>query len=82
MIMTKSPKGGQWQKNEESKAQQRPKATFDILMAKYKEGRTSIRDHENWIIRNANPDSLVFLSQASTSIARSSSDKQSRTLPH
>jgi hypothetical protein len=39
MIKPKSLKDGQWQKNKRSKSQQRPKATFDILMAKYKEGR-------------------------------------------
>jgi hypothetical protein len=44
------------------KPQRRPKATFDILMAKYKEGRPSIRGCENWTIRNAklnNPVSLI-----------------------
>jgi hypothetical protein len=40
MIKPKSPKDSQWQKNERSKPQQCPKATFDILMAKYKEGKT------------------------------------------
>jgi hypothetical protein len=47
MIKPKSLKGGQWQKNEGGKPQQRPKATFDILVAKYKEGRAGIRGHEN-----------------------------------
>jgi hypothetical protein len=47
MIKPKSPKDGQWQKNEVSMPQRRPKATFDILMAKYKEGRASIRGCEN-----------------------------------
>jgi hypothetical protein len=36
MIKPKSLKGGQWQKNEKSKLQQHLKATFDIIMAKYK----------------------------------------------
>jgi hypothetical protein len=27
-----------------------PKATFKILMAKYKEGRADIRGHKNWTI--------------------------------
>jgi hypothetical protein len=43
MIKPKSLKDGQWQKNEQSKPLQRPKATFDIFMAKYKEGRAGIR---------------------------------------
>jgi hypothetical protein len=47
MIKPNSPKGGQWQKNEGGKPQQRPKATFDILMAKYKEGRADLRGREN-----------------------------------
>jgi hypothetical protein len=34
MIKLKSPKDGQWQKNKRSKPRQRPKASFDILMAK------------------------------------------------
>jgi hypothetical protein len=75
MIKPKSPKDGQWQKNEGSKLQKYPKATFDILMAKYKEGRAGIRGRENWTIRNTKPDSLVSLSQVSTSSVRSLSDK-------
>jgi hypothetical protein len=47
MIKPKSLKGGKWQKNEGGKPQQCPKATFDILMVKYKEGRAGIRGHEN-----------------------------------
>jgi hypothetical protein len=34
MINLKSPKDGQWQKNDGGKPQHCPKATFDILMAK------------------------------------------------
>jgi hypothetical protein len=61
MIKPKSLKGGQWQKNEGGKPQQRPKATFDILMAMYKEGRAGIKGHRNWTIRNTKPDSPVSL---------------------
>jgi hypothetical protein len=45
MIMSKSPKDGQWQKNEGGggKPQHRSKVTFDILMAEYKEGRVDVR---------------------------------------
>jgi hypothetical protein len=43
MIKLKSLKDGQWQKNEGGKPQRRPKATFDILLAKYKEGRADVR---------------------------------------
>jgi hypothetical protein len=81
MIKPKSLNDGQWQKNEGSKPQRSPKATFDILVAKYKEGRAIIRGRENWTIWNTEPDSLVPLSQASTSVTRSSSDKRSRTPP-
>jgi hypothetical protein len=62
MIKLKSPKDDQWQKNEGSKPQQRPKATFDILMAKYKEGKVGIRGRENWTIWNTKLDSLISLS--------------------
>jgi hypothetical protein len=81
MIKPKSLKDVQWQKNEGSKPQQRSEATFDILIAKYKEGRADIRGHENWTIRNTKLDSLVSLSQASTSIAGSPSGKRSCTPP-
>jgi hypothetical protein len=50
MIKPKSPKDGQWKKNERSKSQSHPKATFDILMAKYKEGRADIKECENQTI--------------------------------
>jgi hypothetical protein len=39
MIKPKSPNDNQWKKNEGSKKQRHPKATFDILMAKYKDDR-------------------------------------------
>jgi hypothetical protein len=48
MIKLKSPKAGQWKKNERSKPETHPNATIDILMAKYKEDRVDIREHENW----------------------------------
>jgi hypothetical protein len=80
MIKPKSPKDSQWYKNERSKLQRHPKATFDILMVKYKEGRADIRGHENWTIRNTKLDSPVSLSQTSTSAAGSSSSKRSRAL--
>jgi hypothetical protein len=47
MIKPKSLKDGQWQKNEGGRPQCYLKATFDILMAKYKEGRASVRGQEN-----------------------------------
>jgi hypothetical protein len=75
MIKPKSLKDGQWQKNEGAKLQCRPKATFDILMEKYKQGRASTRGHKNWTIWNPKLDSPVSLSQASSSAARTSSDK-------
>jgi hypothetical protein len=58
-----------------SKPQWCPKATFDIIMAKYKEGRAGIKGRKNQTIQNTNPDTLVSLSQASTSTAESSSGK-------
>jgi hypothetical protein len=51
MTKPKSLKDGQWKKNERDKPQQRAKATFDILMAKYREGKVGIRELENRTIR-------------------------------
>jgi hypothetical protein len=81
MIKPKSSKDDQWQKNEGGggKLQRRPKATFNILLAKYKEGRADVRGRENQTIQNPKSDSPVSLSQASTSAAGSSFDKWSRT---
>jgi hypothetical protein len=62
MIKLKSPKDGQCQKNEKWKPQQCPKATFDILVPTYKEGRAGTREHGNRTIRNAKPDNPVSLS--------------------
>jgi hypothetical protein len=44
MIKPKSPKHDKWKKNERNKPQFSPKATFDIIMAKYREGRASIKE--------------------------------------
>jgi hypothetical protein len=79
MINPKSPKDGQWQKNKGGKPQCRPKAIFDILVAKYKEGRAGVRGRENRTIQNPKLDSPISLSRASTSIAESSSGKRSQT---
>jgi hypothetical protein len=79
MIKPKSPKDDQWKTNEGSKPQRCSKATFDILMAKYKEGRADISGHENRTIQNVKSDSPVSLSQTNPSTAGSSSDKQSQT---
>jgi hypothetical protein len=64
-------------KNKNMKPQQCPKATFDILMAMYKESRASIRGHENRTIRNTKLDSLVSMGQASTSTTGSPFCKRS-----
>jgi hypothetical protein len=56
-------------KDNRSKPQHCPRATLKILMAKYKEGMVGIRECENRTIWNAKPDSLVCLSQDSTSCA-------------
>jgi hypothetical protein len=62
MIKPKGLTDGQWQKNEGSKPQCHPKTTFDILMAKYKDGRAGIRGHENQTIQNTKLDPPVSLS--------------------
>jgi hypothetical protein len=81
MIKPKSLKDGQWQENERSKLQQCLKDTFNILMAKYKEGKAIIRECKNWTIPNAKLDNPISLSQASTSTAGRSFGKRSRTPP-
>jgi hypothetical protein len=50
-------------------------------MAKYKDGRASIKERKNQTIHTPKPNSLVPLSQASTFVMRSSSNKRSRTPP-
>jgi hypothetical protein len=50
MMKPKSPKDGQWKKNQRTKPQSCPKATFDILMAKYREGMANISERKNWTI--------------------------------
>jgi hypothetical protein len=47
MIRPKNPEIGRWKKNERNNPRPRPKATFDILMAKYRGGRADIRGCEN-----------------------------------
>jgi hypothetical protein len=47
MIRPKNPEIGQWKKNERSKPRSHPKVTFDITMAKYRDGNAGIRGHKN-----------------------------------
>jgi hypothetical protein len=47
MIRPKNPEIDQWKKDERSKPRSHPKVTFDIFMAKYKDGKAGIRGHEN-----------------------------------
>jgi hypothetical protein len=56
---------------------QRPPSTSS--WPKYKEGRADVKGREIQTIQNPKPDSLISLSQARTSVARSSSGKRSRT---
>jgi hypothetical protein len=81
MIQPKSPKDGQWKKNERSKLQSHPEATFDILMAKYREDRASMRERKNWTIQFPKPVHPISLDQNSTSMAGSRSSKRSKTPP-
>jgi hypothetical protein len=50
-------------------------------MAKYRDGKAGFRGRENQTIRFLKLDYPIFLDQASTSTAASSSDNQSRTSP-
>jgi hypothetical protein len=51
MIIPKNTEIGQWKKNERSKPQSHPKVTFNIFMAKYRDGKAGIRGHENRTIQ-------------------------------
>jgi hypothetical protein len=81
MIRSKNSEIGRWKKNERSKLRSHPKATFDILMAKYRDGKAGIRGREKRTLRFHKPDHPVSLDQASTSAAGSSSNTPSRTPP-
>jgi hypothetical protein len=47
MIRPKNLYIGRWKKNERSKSRYHLKATFDVLMDKYREGRAGIKGREN-----------------------------------
>jgi hypothetical protein len=47
MIRPKISEIGRWKKNKRSKLRFHPKATFDILMAKYRDGNAGIKGREN-----------------------------------
>jgi hypothetical protein len=51
MIRPENLEIGRWKKNERSKPRSRQKVTFNVLMAKYREGKVGIKGHENWTIR-------------------------------
>jgi hypothetical protein len=51
IIRPKNPKIGRWKKIERSKSRSHPKVTFDILVAKYRDGNADFRGHENWTIQ-------------------------------
>jgi hypothetical protein len=81
MIRPKNPKIGRWKKNERSKPRSRPKVTFNILMAKYRDNKAEIRVREDRTIRFFKLDHLVFLGQVSTFVTGSSSNDQFRAPP-
>jgi hypothetical protein len=47
MIMPKNPGISRWKKNKRSKSRSHPKVTFNILMAKYIDGKAGFRGHKN-----------------------------------
>jgi virulence-associated protein VagC len=79
MIRPKNQEIDRWKKNKRSKPRSHSKVTFDILMAKYRDGKADFRGRENRSIRFPKPDYPVSLDQASTSMAASSSSNQSMT---
>jgi hypothetical protein len=69
MIRPKNSEIGRWKKNERSKLRSRPKGTFDILIAKYRDGKAGIRNPQSWTIRFPKPDHPISLYQVSTFVA-------------
>jgi hypothetical protein len=61
MIGPKNQEIGRWKKNERSKPESRSRATFNILMTKYRDDRVGIRGRKNWIIQFLKPDHPVSL---------------------
>jgi hypothetical protein len=61
MIRPKNPKIGRWKKNERSKPRSRPKVTFDILIAKYRGRKASIKGHKKQTIWFLKPDYPISL---------------------
>jgi hypothetical protein len=51
MIRPKNLKIGRWKKKERSMPRSHPKSSFDILMAKYRDGKADIMGHKNQTIR-------------------------------
>jgi hypothetical protein len=51
MIRPKNLEIGRWKKNERSKPRSCPKVTFDILMAKYRDGKANFRGREHQTIQ-------------------------------
>jgi hypothetical protein len=47
MIRPKNLEISRWKKNERSKPRSRPKVTFNILMAKYGDGKAGFKDRKN-----------------------------------
>jgi hypothetical protein len=73
IIRPKNLEIGRWKKNERSKSRSRPKVAFNILMAKYRDGKAGFRGPK--------PDYPISLYQVSTFATGSLSNDQSRALP-
>jgi hypothetical protein len=81
MTRPKNIEIGRWKKNERRKSRSPPKATFNILMAKYRDGKADIRGCKNYNIWFPKVDHVVSLDHANTFVPGRSSSNQSRTLP-
>ena len=73
----RSPEVGRWKANERRQSPPRPKANFDTLLAKYKDGRAGVRKREEKYAKNSRPAHSV----GSSSSRASTSGKRSRTPP-
>jgi hypothetical protein len=81
IIRPKNLEIGRWKKNERSKPRSHPKVTFNIPMAKYRDGKAGFRGLKNRTTQFLKLDYLVSLDQASTSTTASSYGNQSWAPP-
>ena len=74
----RSPEVGHWKTNERRQSPPCPKACFDIVLAKYKDGQAGVRKHEEKHVKDSRPPHSV----GSSSSCAPANGNRSRTPPH